>query len=315
MTEIGIGQGENLAEQRRRLASLESCEARIRTLRDQECDLEVEHIAADAALQSATKRLQPSIDTALALQIGQTMEGRHDGNEEQGVRSTGSARDVDRLRAGCAALQSWLDASKPQAPGATARAAKVTLLIATLATLWAAYAIHPAFLLLLAVVVGPVSFAMGRGHDSQWQQVGARRRYGASGLADLAAWDEATVCARMLELQSLLAETDGEPLREYPPDTQAEADMQLASDLKAAGLTMEDTEGEMGKWLRLVARAHRSRESLERVKSERTRLRREAAEHRDQLLRYLQSLGDRPTQQPDTAAAIGERLDRLSQSS
>ncbi|NCF82082.1 MAG: hypothetical protein GWP74_10775, partial [Proteobacteria bacterium] len=62
------------------------------------------------------------------------------------------------------------------------------------------------------------------------------------------------------------------------------------------------------------AREERSRRSLERVKDERKRLRTEANEHRDQLLRYLQSQGVKLIEQQDTAAAIAERLDRLSES-
>ncbi len=229
------------------------------------------------------------------------------------------------MRAGRAALQAWLDASSPRESSAVARAAKVVLLIATIVTVWAAFAIHLAFLLLLVVVVGPVSFATGRGHDAEWRRVGARRRFAASGLADVATWDEESVRARVVELESLLAATDRDsPDKDAdvaprdPVDAQAaaaqiaEEDEQIASDLAAAGLAIEDTEGETGNWLRLVARADRSRESLERVKSERKRLRADAAELRDKLLRYLQSQGESPMEQRDTAAAIAEGLDRLS---
>lgn len=335
MTETGRVHDETLAGQRLRLETLASCEDRIRTLREQECDLEVEHIAAVAAVKSATSRLRPTIDAALASRIGRALEHRREleeglraANEQPGGRSTGNARQVDRLRAGCAALQAWLEASRPEEPGPVVRAAKVTLLLATIATVWAAFAIHLAFLLLLVVVVGPVSFAMGRGQDSQWRRVGARRRFEASGLADIPTWDDETVRARITELETMLANTDGrgapaqaDASHEFPLDAQAaarqiaEAERQIASDLAASGLTIEDTRGDTGDWLRLVARADRSRESLERVKNARLRLRAEAVEHRDHLQRYLQSQGVKPTQQQDTAAAIAEQLDSLSESS
>ena len=90
-----------------------------------------------------------------------------------------------------------------------------------------------------------------------------------------------------------------------------ETEERIASDLAAAGLTMDDTRGQTGEWLRLVARAERSRESLERIKSERRRLREEASELRDQLQRYLQARGVKPTEQQDTARAIADRLDSL----
>ncbi len=332
MTNTDPAPDESLAGQRLRLASLESCEDRIRILREQECDLEVEHIAAQAALRSATSRLQPKIDLALASRIGRSLErrseleeSRHESNEGYRHRSAGNSRRVDQLRAGRAALQAWLDASGPQEPGPVAHAAKAALLIATVATLWAAFAIHLAFLLLLVVVVGPVSFALGRGQDAEWRRVGARRRFEMSGLANIDTWDEQTVAARMVELESLLIAPNrdsqdknadvpnGDPVDAQSVAAQvAEENEQIASDLAAAGLTIDDTQGETGNWLRLVARADRSRESLERVPSERKRLRVEAAALRDQLLRYLQSQGESPMEQRDTAAAIAEGLDRQS---
>jgi hypothetical protein len=332
MTDIGRGTDESLAGQQLRLASLESCEERIRALREQECELEVEHMAAEAAVHSAASRLQPNIDPVLASRLGRSLEhrreleeGRREAEAGRGIRKAGGTRRVDELRAGHAALVAWLDASRPREPGGAARAAKVTLLIATIATIWAAFAIHLAFLLLLVVVVGPVSFALGRGQDAEWQRVGARRRFERSGLADIATWDEESVRTRVTELESLLENTDGDsPGREggitsvQPQDAQAlvaqiaDEDQRIASDLAAAGMAVEDSQGEIGNWMRLVARADRSRESLERVKNERKRLRAEAAELRDQLVRYLRSQGVRPTERQDTAAAIAERLEHLS---
>ena len=77
MTDSHRGTDEGIAEQRLRLASLESCEERIRSLREEECDLEVEHIAAQAALHSMTNRLAPNIDAALAVRIGRSLDHRH----------------------------------------------------------------------------------------------------------------------------------------------------------------------------------------------------------------------------------------------
>ena len=317
---------ESLAGQRLRLASLESCEERIRTLRDQECDLEVEAIAAEAALHSATARLEPDIDPALALRIGRVLDRRHEEQQRQrdsggDVHSMASTRQLDRVRAARAALQAWLDASRPREPGRVVSVAKIALLVATLATVWAAFAIHLAFLVLLVVVVGPVSFALERGGDREWHRMGARRRFQASGLADLAVWDEESVAQRITELDLLLAKTDrsGSRARDdaSPADMRPAApapavdDDQLAADLAAAHMSVEDTHGDMGEWLRLVARADRSRESLEHVKAERAQLRAEAAEYRTHLVRYLQSRGLKPTQIPDSAADIAEGLERL----
>jgi len=335
MTDIHRGTDESIAEQRLRLASLEACEERIRSLREQECDLEVEHIAAQAALHSTASRLQPNIDGALAVGIGRSLEvrrrleaQRRKAEPGHGIRSSGGRRERDGLRAGHAALQTWLETPGPRKPGAMAAAAKVALLIAIVVTVWAAIAIHPALLLLLVVVAGPVSFMTGRGQDADWRRVGARRRFAATGLADIDAWDEENVRGRLLELESLLAAMDrdgqdnngADVSHADPVDAEAlagqivAADQKIASGLAAAGLTLADAQGETGDWLRLVARADRAHESLERVKSERQRSRAEAAELKDQLLRYLHSHGVKPTEQPDTAVAIAERLDRFSES-
>lgn len=332
MTGAGKETGEELTEQRERLASLASCEERIRSLRDRECDLEVEHMAAQAALNSATSRLAPTIDPALASSIGHSLENRRDleerlrmANEGHGTGRGGVDRKHDQLRAGHAALLAWLDASAPRESGRLARSAKFVLLAATIASLWAAFAIHPAFLVLLVVVIGPVSFAMARGQDDKWQRVGARRRFEASGLADPADWNEPSVRARAAELASLLARDprdDSGANQDAPHDDARDAgalaariddeDRRIEAGLAAAGLTPEDTKGEMGEWLRLVARADRSLESLEHVRDARKRLRAEAAELRDQLGRYLNRQGVKPTAQQDTAAEIAERLDDLS---
>ena len=61
---------------RARLRSLERAEEAIRNLREQESDLEVEHMAAEAALHSATARRDPGIDPARARRIGRVLERR-----------------------------------------------------------------------------------------------------------------------------------------------------------------------------------------------------------------------------------------------
>ena len=333
MSDADSGHDESLAGQRLRLSSLESVEDRIRDLREQGSHLEVEHMAAGAALKSAAGRGQLAIDPALATRIGHSLEHRREleetlcsGDEMHAGRGTGSRRQVERLRAGHAALGAWLAASRPRKPGPVVVAAKITLLIATVATLWAAIVIHPAFLLLLVAVVGPVSFALGRGQDTEWHRVAAIRRFSTSGLADIVTWDDESVRARMAELESMLetsavesAQEDRELCHPDPVDAEtltrqiAEDNRQIASDLAAAGLTIEDTKGDSGNWLRLMGRAGGAQESLERVESERQRLRGEAAELREQLLRYLHSRGVKPTDTGDTAPAIAEQLARLSE--
>ena len=334
MSGTDSGHTESLAEQRSRLSSLESCEDRVRDLREQENHLEVEHMAAQAALKSAAGKGKLDTDPALAKRIGHALELRRE-LEERLCRAgeihtnpgAGDSRQVDRLRAGCAALQAWLDGSRPRKPGPVVGAAKVTLLIVTIVTVWAAIAIHPAFLLLLVVVVGPVSFAMGRGQDWEWRRVAARRRFETSGLADLATWSDDSVGARLAELESMLEDSALERVREdddapqpEPVDAEAltgqiaENNRQLASALAAAGLTIEDTKGDTGNWLRSLAGADQAQESLRRIKSEHKRLRAEAVDLRDRLLGYLHSRGVKPTEINDTAA-ISRQLARLSKSS
>jgi len=331
MSEADRSAEENLEAQHKRLASLESCEERIRVLRDRETDREVEHMAAQAALQGATNRLQPGIEREAAIRIGHLLENRralehrlHGAGGARGRRSTGATRTVDELRTGHAALLAWLDADSPEKSGPTARYAKILLLIASIGILWAAIAVHLAFLILLAVVVGPISFAMARGQDGEWRRVGARRRYGASGLSDVGEWSEETVRARANELEVLIGEADarrsleaGDGFSQNSDDEEAltarvaDLDRRLAVELSGAGLTESDIKGDVGEWLRLTARADSSRRSLEQVKQERRSVRDEAAELRDQLVRYLHSRGVKPTAHQDSAADIAERLNDL----
>lgn len=331
MSDAERGSEDSLATQHDRLASLQSCEERIRELRDRECDREVEHMAAEAAFHSATNRLHPRVDRLAAVRIGQLLENRHalqdrlrDVEAHRGNAGTGSGRTADQLRAAHAALLAWLDAGSPEQPGPAARYGKVVLLLASLGILWLSFAVHPAFLLLLVVILGPVSFAMGRGQDGQWRRVGAKRRYDGSGLADFGEWNEQSVRARADELETLMArkgdsapsDVRGEPPQE--PDNAetlaariAELDHRVTAELGDAGLSPGDVEGELGEWLRLAARADGARRALEQVKRERRRLRDEAVELREQLGRYLRSRGIRPTAEQDTAADIAERLDDL----
>ncbi len=335
MSGTGSGRDESLAGQRLRVLSLESCEDRLRGLREQENHLEVEHIAARAALKSAAQRGALEIDPALATRIGHGLELRGELEERlcsaDEIRTTpgvGSSRQVDRLRAGCAALQAWLDASRPRKPAPVVAAAKIMLLVVTILTVWAAIAIHPAFLLILAVVIGPVSFAMGRGQDAEWHRVAARRRFAASGLADFDAWTDDGVRAHLAELEPMLEVAALEPARDSSDDPEsepvdaetltrqiAENNRQLASALASAGLSAEDTKGDSGNWLRSLASAEDAHRSLDRVKGERERLRAEAVELREQLQSYLHSQGVKATELEDTAAAISLRLEDLAKSS
>ena len=325
---------QGLATQHERLASLETCEERLRDLRERECDREVEHMAAEAAFHGATNRLHPNVEREAAARIGELLETRRVLDERLratdaggGPRGAGSGRSVDQLRAGHAALHAWLEAGASEKPSSAARLAKVVLLLASVAILWAAFAVHLAFLLLLVAVVGPVSFAMARGQDEEWRRVGARRRYDASGLADFGEWNEPSVRARAEELEALIDAAPGgaphparEAVDEAPDDGAslaariADLDRRVAAELAGAGLTPADSDGEVGEWLRLAARAEGSRRTLEQVKEERRRVRDEAVELREQLGRYLQSRGIKPTAHQDTSADIAERLEDLERS-
>jgi hypothetical protein len=327
----------DLAAQRARLRSLEACEEKLRALRDRQSELEVDLMADEAALGGAARRVEREIDPDLALRIGVALERRRglgEGTRNFDGGATGTPGDRrDAMRAGRAALETWLDDSSERKSRRPALAAKITMLIATVVTIWAAIEMHPAFLILLLVVIGPVSFALGRGQDKDWRRAGARRRYDMSGLAGIPEWNEEAVRTRFQELDELLAaQGDDEGNDEVDEDTDASApdrrvdpvdeeeaaanraalDATIAADLADAGLDDDDIRGATGKWLRLLARADRSRRSLEEVKYERGRLRSEAAELRDQLQQFLRGVGTRAADQPDTAAEIAARLDSLS---
>ncbi len=332
MTETGPISNVDLAAQRARLRSLEACEEKLRALRDRQSELEVDLMADEAALGGAARRVEREIDPDLALRIGVALERRREMGE--GARNsvgnpTGPSGDRrDAMRAGRAALEMWLDDSSERKSRRPALAAKITMLIATVVTIWAAIEMHPAFLILLLVVIGPVSFALGRGQDKDWRRAGARRRYDMSGLAGIPEWNEEVVRTRLQELDELLAapandevdeDTDPRvPDRRVDPVDEEEAaanraalDSTIAADLADAGLGDDDIRGETGKWLRLLARADRSRRSLDQVKHDCGVVRSEAAELRDQLQQFFRDVGTKAAEQPDTAAEIAARLDSL----
>lgn len=323
--------GEKLSEQRKRLEALEHHEGELARLRDRENDLEVECIAAKAALGAAAAHAPAGIDAATATTIGLALAHRQmlaDGLEGVERRLAGYSGKSDerrrRLESGREALAMWLEKPARSAPDALQRGARVFLLVVTVAAVIAAIRVHPAFLLIVVVVSGPVSFLLWRGQDNEWRRLGARRRFDATGLAPIRSWTDEHVSARLRELEAALAEESVAPA-DVPSETYAaleqekrtlssqlaEADAHAREALAGAGLAPDDLDPELSRWLELHARAERARLELEQVQARRRSTRGDADEMRDGLYRYLSRRGEAPSDGRADTGAIAERIERL----
>ena len=65
---------DTLDDQRNRLSRLRGFEEQLRTLRERECELEVERIAADAALKTASAHACLDLELEVAAELGEAFE-------------------------------------------------------------------------------------------------------------------------------------------------------------------------------------------------------------------------------------------------
>lgn len=321
---------ESLAAQRERLARLREREKDIRALREREGDLEVERIAAEAALGAASPAPPLGLDDEARLAIARSMERKHGIEEAVAALEKGLARggpatpeELEDLRNAREALRAWLDAPRAQAAAPAGRGAALALVAISAACIWAAIALHPAFLLLLVVIAGPMSFLMYRGQDAQWRRLGARRRFEATGLEPPARWEESDVRARLESLEQAMeaapSENEtGDASREQLQsertalaDELAAAEHELATTLADAGVDPRDLDEDVERWLLLAGHAERARQALEDAKLRLKSAREEADALRDGLFRYLSRRGAAPGDARADTEAIAAGLDRL----
>ena len=303
-----------------RLAELRGHEERLEALRERRTDLEVERIVARTALRSVRTGSGPQASGTDAAAVVDALDRirRLESQSSAHLAAAGAGvrlRDelIERLRAGDEALGAWLDADRDDTRASSgARTARQALLVACLAIVVLALAVHLAFLVLLVPVGGAMSFLLWTGQDRAWRRVGARRRFERLRLEAPAAWTEdavrerraalARIAERIREPASALGDesTVEEPERLRADLDTARSDLQAA--LAAADLDGDRLDGSDEAALRAIARVHRAELGLQEIVEEMTGEREQADAIREPLYRDLARDGKAA---PDGDASAG----------
>ena len=311
------------------LAELRGHEERLEALRGRRTDLEVERIVAETALRTARTSSGPDVagtDAAAiidALDRVRRLESQHSAHlafTRAGVRSHEDR--LERLRAGDDALGAWFEAGRAD-EGASAgrRIAKQALLVACLAILALAFAVHLAFLVLLVPVGGAMSFLLWTGQDRAWRRMGARRRFEQLRLESPGTWTEDAVRERRRALARIAEQVRDRAWTRAgdDPDAQGEdvrADLDAArSDLHdalaAAGLDEDRLDEPAEAALRAVARLRRAEQALQGVVEEMAGERDGAGAIRESLYRSLAREGGAASDGDASAGALEAGMEKL----
>ena len=321
------GHEETLDDQRSRLVQLRGCEDELHTLRERECELEVERIAADAALNAsaADNRLELDIDVAAGLgeairkkrQLETALAGLEGRRAEPGPSS-----GLEPLRDAREALELWLKAPATARPQRLPRIAHGALLVIALLAVWAAVAIHPALLVVLVGLAIPMAFLSSSTQDLAWLRLGARRRFGDTSVRPPREWEEVAVRERLSEVSALIEslrsdeESAGDRERvegreEVVAAELVQAGARVEELSRATGVDARSISAETEQWFELASAAHRARERLEEVKTRRERLRAELEKGREQVFRFLSRQGRAPADGHADLDALDAGLTRV----
>ena len=305
-----------------KFAELRGHEERLEALRAKRTDLEVERIVARTELRSARTGPVPEATAADAAAIVDALDRirRLESHSSAHLAATGAdgrSRDelIERLRAGDEALGAWLDADRDDVGASTGgRIARMALLLACLAIVVLALAVHLAFLVLLVPVGGAMSFLLWTGQDWAWRRTGARRRFERLRLEAPAAWTKDAVRERRRTLARI-----AEQVRERAPAPgsentveereRLEAELDTArSDLQdalaAAGLDGSALDGPAEAALRVIARVHRAEQGLREVMEEMAGEREQGDAIREPLHRDIVRDGERASDGDARAGAL-----------
>lgn len=320
VSEPGTSHEESFVDHRERLDQLAVLEPRLEALRERNCELEVECIMAEAALKQPSAEGPPERDVEAAARVVLALESKRVLELELDALEGRLTDKIDNTRAAQEALQAWLCAPEEEPGHGLPSAVRNVLLGVCVLVIVAAFAIHLAFLILLAPM-GAVSAAMWSGDDPAWRRVGAKRRFEATGLAPPEAWDEGAVADRIqvideaLEREStrLSAVSEGASARDAHRVTAEleQATEALADAMADAGIEARTVDEPLESELRLLSSAYRPQAELEEAKSELRTLNADAEALRSKLFRYLSSQGEAPPGGKADLDALGEGLRRV----
>ena len=302
-----------------KLAELRGHEERLEALRAKRTDLEVERIVARTELRAARTGSVPEATAADAAAIVDALdrlrrlESQSSAYLAAGVRSHDEL--IERLRAGDEALGAWLDADRNDVGASTGgRIARMALLLACLAIVALALAVHLAFLVLLVPVGGAMSFLLWTGQDWAWRRIGARRRFERLRLEAPAAWTEDAVRERRRAL-ARIADQVCERVSAPGSENTVEERERLEAELDAARSDLQDAlaaadldgsalDGPAETALRVIARVHRAEQGLREVVEEMAGEREQADALREPLYRDIVRDGERASDGDASAGAL-----------
>ena len=291
----------------------------MRALRARRTDLEVERIVAGTELHAARIGFGPEIPGASAgavvdaLDRLRRLESRY--AAYLAFIDTGAfshEERLQRLRAGDDALGAWLDADREGEGAGGRRIAKRALLVVCFAILALAFAVHPAFLVLLVPVGGAMSFLLWTGQDRAWRRMGARRRFESLRLEVPETWTEDAVRARRHALSLVTEKVRERASAPDGKDGEAEearlsagldfARSDLHETLAAAGLAGDRIDEPTEARVRALSRAYRTEQALQDIVEDMAGERAGAGEIRESIYRNLARDGEAP---PDGDASAG----------
>jgi hypothetical protein len=323
---------EELAAQRQRLEQLKAQEEALQTLRERESRLEAEIIVADVEYTRVSPGTNPPLDLATAARIAETfdhkrhLQAQYEALEDrQALGGEEGARRLAQLRAGREALSSWLAA--PEVVGRYRLSPKVrsAVVVAAIACILAAIAVHPIFLVMLLPLGLPLGYAAWSRQNLTWLRLGARRHLQATGLDAPADWNAADVRASLSEIDKSMARVvaEMEALRD-PGQREADdrrllalaaeitdAEARLEAALMEGGLGSRSIDREQARWLELAGAAARQRKELEDVRARREAVQAETRDGREALYLYLSRHGEAPPEGRADLDALAAGLDWL----
>lgn len=319
-----------LIDQRERLEALRALDEAITTLITQKGELEVECIAADAALRAAPTKPALDIDherageLAIALHKKRQIKAALEALEQKQLRQAGTpARELEQLKAGRDALVSWLDAPRAKQPQFALKLAYAAVMVATIVVIWIAIVIHPILLLMLLALGAVLAFLRSSEQNTTWFQLGARRHFDDSGLKPPLKWEEASVRERLAELENQIEDikTPDIPPPESAEDEQ-ESSEQLSVELALAtenldsvlvksGLDISSIDPDLEQWLELLATARYAQQNLDQVATRLKALNAEKNTRQEALFSFLSRQGEAPRGGSADFQSLSAGLDRL----
>ncbi len=319
-----------LIDQRERLEALRALDEEIAALNKLKTELEVECIAADAALSSAPTKPALNLDQvrvdelALALHKKRQIEVALNTLEPGEISQAGTpARALEQLKAGRDALVSWIDAPRADQPQFALKLAYGAIMTATIVVIWLAIVVHPILLLLLLGLGAILAFLRSSEHNRSWLQLGAKRHFDETGLKPPTKWEEVAVRERLVELETQIEEAASpdiapkEPANEKHKDSEqllvelALATEHLDSMLARAGLDLTNINPDHKQWLELLATARYARQNLDQVVAELKVTNAGKNALQEAIFSYLSRQGEAPPGGSADVDSLSAGLDRV----